>query len=97
MKEVCSPINTRSTSPALNSGPKLPLSPGARSDPGRSRADQTSFPATPIRAPISHGDQGGELLVHGPAGPQPMPDSAPQGEPRERETAVDRDPHLEQE
>jgi hypothetical protein len=93
MKEVRSPW-TSGGNPVHSPG--KPHSPGARSSRPQSlpRADQMT---APIRAPISHGDQGGTLAVHGPEGPQPMPDSAPQGEPQERETAVDRDPHEEQE
>jgi hypothetical protein len=88
MKEVRSPWCSGSN-PTYSPG--KPISPGARSMP-HSRADQTAFP-TVIRAPASLGDQGGELLVHGPEGPQPLPDSAPQGEPQEHQTSTDRDPH----
>jgi hypothetical protein len=88
MKEVRSPWSSGGN-PVHSPG--KPHSPGARSMP-TSRADQT-FPAAPIRARTSPGDEGATLAVHGPAGPQPFPDSAPQGEPQEHQTTTDRDPH----
>jgi hypothetical protein len=66
IKEVCSPINSSSRS-RLSPGSNPPMSPGARSMPGRGRADQD--PALqPQKARVSLGNAGepAEVTVNGP-------------------------------
>jgi hypothetical protein len=78
MKEVRSPWSS-------GGNPVHSAKRGIRSStPGR--ADQGDLPAPPIHGRTEHGEE--------PAGPQGRrPDSTPQGEPQEHETATDRSPH----
>jgi hypothetical protein len=88
MKEVCSPWSS-GNNPTHSSG--KPISPGARSMPGRS--DQTDSPTELIRTRSAIPENFSGIAVHGPGGPQPFPDSTPEGTPQEHQTTTDRDPH----
>jgi hypothetical protein len=66
IREVCSPVNSSVRNSKLSGG--QPLSPGARSMPGR-RADQTHEPAqepTKARVSLGSGGEPAEVTVTGP-------------------------------
>jgi hypothetical protein len=63
ISEVRSPASSRYRSNKVGSG--QPLSPGARSMPGR-RADQHEPSQSPPKAHVSLGEGGGEIHVTGP-------------------------------
>jgi hypothetical protein len=92
IKEVRSPISSTSRSAGgPGSAHSQPLSPGARSAPGR-RADQAASeqPAEPTQARVSlGGEEGASLTVTGPEDRTlPRRDSTARGEPQEQRASV---------
>jgi hypothetical protein len=72
IREVRSPISSSSNPRGFGPGSNQPLSPGARSLPGR-RADQTHEQQLPqAHISLGGGDEPAELPVIGPEGRQPL-------------------------
>jgi hypothetical protein len=64
-REVCSPVTRKGSKVGSNQ----PLSPGARSDPGRVGGRVGSVPSQPSHARVSLGEegQGAEVTIVGPS------------------------------
>jgi hypothetical protein len=65
-KDVCSPINSKSTPKSVGPGSSPPYSPGAFSSPSRGDGRRDSVPSQPTHRVSRHAEQGAEVTVVGP-------------------------------